>query len=393
MSGIDHCALTDAYGRVAADTVHAPLHLPPFPASAMDGYAVRSTDFLAEPQRVFTCVGESRAGHPFIATQGPLQAGTCVRIFTGAPVPEGADQVLLQESVAQVEGSAVKFEPHTPAETYVRPIGHDIAAGQVLLERGEVLDSFCLGTLAAAGVDRLSVYALPRVGVFSTGDELVDPGTPPAQLAAGQIYDSNRFTVLNLLRACPCETVDLGRLPDQADAVHAALDAASRRCDVLITSGGVSVGDADFITATIEQLGQLEFWRLNLKPGKPMAFGRIRDCHVFGLPGNPVSTIVTLLLLAKPAIQHLAGAAHAHPRRLVAHLSDSLHHTPGRTEFQRGRATFSSKGIEVAVTGDQSSNRLQTFRGANCLIEVPAESGDLNAGARVSILWLTDLLV
>ncbi len=381
--------LDQAHGRVLSAPVTAPVDLPPFNASAMDGYAVRSADFQRQPQQPLRCIGESLAGHPF---GGEVTAGTCVRVFTGSKVPTGADQVLLQEEVAHIDDGHVTFTPHQPSEPYVRPIGHDVHAGTQLADRGDRLHAFTLGALAAAGVDQVSVYTLPKVGVFSTGDELVDPGTPPAALAEGQIYDSNRFTVLNLLRNTPCETIDLGRLADDPETVRQAFASASEQCDLLITSGGVSVGEADFITATIEELGELNFWRLNLKPGKPLAFGRIGKCHVFGLPGNPVSTIVTLLLLARPAICHCAGARPTTPMRLPAKLTGTLRHQPGRVEYQRGIARETADGLSVEVTGDQSSNRLSTFQGANCLIEVPKQAGDLHTGEAIRILPLADLL-
>ncbi len=381
--------LVESLGRILARDLRAPINLPPFPASAMDGYALRSADFVQEPTRTFRVVAQSLAGHP---TDRHIQAGETVRVFTGAKVPEGADCVLLQEEVTALDGASVTFNPHTPAEPFVRPIGHDVQAGQVLATSGTAITPLMCGSLAASGVDQVEVLRKPRVGVFSTGDELVDPGTPAAQLQPGQIYDSNRLTVLSLLAQTPCELINLGRLADNEQQVLDALQDGASQCDVLITSGGVSVGDADFVTAAITQLGQLEFWRLNLKPGKPLAFGRIGNCHVFGLPGNPVSTIVTLLLLAKPALLKIAGADPQPPLRIAARLRGSLSHPPGRTEFQRG--TLSNEGGEMRarVTGDQSSNRLSTFHGANCLIEVPGPSGDLSDGEQVMVLPFSGLL-
>ena len=384
----DTIPLADAVNRVLAKAVSAPVDLPPFPASAMDGYAVRSTD-LGTASWCFTEIGQSLAGHPF---SGEVAAGQCVRIFTGAKVPTGADQVLLQEEVQAIDGATVQFKPHTPSESFVRPIGHDVTRDTQLANAHDVINAFSVGTLAAAGIDTVQVYAKPRVGVFSTGDELVDPGTPPAQLADGQIYDSNRLTVLKLLQQMPCELLDLGRLPDDQAAVQAAFEEASSSCEFLITSGGVSVGEADFVTAVIEQLGTLEFWRLNLKPGKPLAFGRMRNCYVFGLPGNPVSTIVTLLLVARPAIWHFAGANPTAPLGVRAKLTTPLYHSPGRAEYQRGIYFAQSSELKVAPTGDQSSNRMRTFHGANCLIEVAKQSADLSAGSEVTVLPFNGLL-
>ncbi len=379
-------AVTDARGRYLAADVKAPVDLPPFPASAMDGYAVNRTDIDRSQIDGLTRVGVSRAGHPW---DGTLAPGQCIRIFTGAKVPAGADQILLQEEVAEDSGDRVRFKAHQPAETYVRPIGHDVARGQLVASRGDRAHPMLQGALASAGISKIDVVAKPRVGVFSTGDELVDPGMP---LGEGQIYDSNRLAVINLLAALPVEVVDLGRLPDDESAVRAALEAASDDCNVLITSGGVSVGEADFITATIAALGELEFWRLNLKPGKPLAFGRVGECFVYGLPGNPVSTIVTFLLVAKPAVAHLCGARDSVPRRFEARLAAPLSHSPGRAEYQRGRLQHAEQGLEVRVTGDQSSNRLSTFREANCLIEVPGPAGDLPAGSVVQVIPFDGLL-
>ena len=355
----------------------------------MDGYAVRADDLEQSQTWSFSLIGESLAGHPF---NGELKPGQCVRVFTGAKVPAGADQVLLQEDVSVRTDDRVDFNQHTPAERYVRPVGHDIRKGTELARHRHRVNAFDLGALAAAGIDQVTVFKRPVIGVFSSGDELVDPGTPPATLAEGQIYDSNRFTVLQLLHGMPCELLDLGRLPDDADAVAEAFKSAASRCHALVTSGGVSVGDADFITATIEKLGQLEFWRLNLKPGKPMAFGRIGECYIFGLPGNPVSTIVTLLMVAKPAIWHLAGTRDKAPLRVSAELKSPLSHNPGRAEYQRGIFTQTQDGLAVTVTGDQSSNRLSTFHDANCLIEIHKDATDLPVGSLVNVLPFEGLL-
>ena len=395
LSGSEYIPIARAHGRILSAAVKAQLPLPPFPASAMDGYAVRQQDNSGN--RTFRIVGQSLAGHPYT---GPIEAGECARIFTGAVVPEGADLIVLQERVAEVltdeDGyETVRFEPHEADESYIRPIGNDVQLGQQIAQPGDVLSPLLLGALAAAGVSEISVYRRPKVGIFSSGDELRDPGTPPQALALGEIYDSNSFTVAGLLRHLPIELITLDRLPDDPDAVEKALAEASQNCDMLITSGGVSVGDADFIGATIARLGELSFWRLNLKPGKPLAFGKIGDCWIFGLPGNPVSTIVTCMLLVLPSLQVLCGARPAPLLRIRATLASPVSHRPGRAEYQRGIYTQnmeSTAALSVKHTGDQGSNRLSTFTGANCLIEIPKDSGDLAVGAEVCILPLSDLL-
>lgn len=387
--------LAQAQGRITAEVVRAQLPLPPFPASAMDGYALRQQD--TANHETFRIVGQSLAGHPYT---GSIKVGECTRIFTGAVVPDGADLIVLQEQVAEVIADEngdkiVRFVPHEADEDYIRPVGNDVQLGHPMTQPGDRLSPLLLGALAAAGVCEINVYRRPKVGVFSSGDELRDPGTPPDALTLGQIYDSNRFTLTSLLRHLPIELIALDRLPDDPDAVEEALTEASRRCDMLITSGGVSVGDADFIGATIARLGELSFWRLNLKPGKPLAFGNIGDCWIFGLPGNPVSTIVTCLLLVMPSLQVLCGTIPKPLLRIPATLSSPVSHRPGRAEYQRGiysQNEPSSSALSVKHTGDQGSNRLSTFAGANCLIEIPKDSGDLAVGADVNILPLSDLL-
>lgn len=383
--------INQAYGRITAEPVRAQLPLPPFPASAMDGYALRQEDFVNGA--VFVMVGASLAGHPF---NGRIGKGECARIFTGALVPEGADLVVLQERLIdtpkQRDVELVRFEPHEPEESFIRQIGNDVRQGQILAEVGTSLTPLLLGHIAATGISDIRVFRRITVGIFSSGDELRDPGTPVEQLQPGQIYDSNSFTVAGLLRQLPIEQITLDRLPDDPIAVERALDDAAERCDLLITSGGVSVGDADFIGATIARLGELAFWRLNLKPGKPLAFGKIRSCWIFGLPGNPVSTIVTCLLLVMPSLQVLCGTQPSPLLRIPARLTVPVSHRPGRAEYQRGIYRQDNRGITVSHTGDQGSNRLSTFAGANCLIEIPKDCGDLAVGDKVHILPLSDLL-
>ncbi len=379
--------LAECRDRVTADDMLAPVDLPPFRASSMDGYALARAPWLAHPDAPLKVIGQSLAGHPFT---GDIRDGECVRVFTGAMVPASADQVVLQEEVATLAADSVQFNAHVPGEPYIRGIGNDISQGQVMLQAGTQLTSFAVGSLAAAGIASVPTKRRVRVGVFSTGDELIDPGQT---LAPGQIFDSNRLSVLELLRYGPYELSDLGRLPDSAEATRSALQEMSQSLDVIITSGGVSVGDADFVTHALSELGELDFWRLNLKPGKPMAVGRLGKCVLFGLPGNPVSTIVTLLLVARPAILHLAGVRsdHGTPLRVPAQAATKLSHSPGRTEFQRGSLVNVNGVLQVSSTGDQGSNRLSSFTHADCLIEVPKESGDINPGDQVMVLLLNGL--
>ena len=377
----DTVALADALGRVAAQPLGSTTDLPPFPASAMDGYAFQWRPGLTD----LPVLGTSLAGHPFAET---VAANECVRITTGAPLPNGCDTVIVQEDCVR-DGSMVRFLEVPPAGAHVRHTGNDLRRGDIVVHRGRRLSPFDIGTLAACGVDRVPVWKRPRIAVFSTGDELRQPGEA---LEFGDIYDSNRFAVGALLKRLPVDVENLGVLPDDARIIAEALTEAARNCRLILTSGGVSVGDADLVKSTLESLGDLRFWRLNLKPGKPLAFGQLGDAAFLGLPGNPVSTIVTFLLIAKPAIESLCGLSASQPLSVPAELTQSIAHKPGREEFQRGMLTRSQDGARVTTTGAQGSNRMSTFAEANCLIRIAKASGDLAPGARVEVLPFEGLL-
>ena len=374
-------ALTDAAGRVAAAPVPSATDLPPFPASAMDGYAFQWRPGLA----ALGLRGASLAGHPFTAT---VAARECVRITTGAPLPEGCDTVIVQEDCVR-DGAVVRFLDVPPCGANVRPTGNDLRRGDTIVRPGQRLNPFDIGALAASGCDLVGVRKRPRIAVFSTGDELRQPGE---DLRFGDIYDSNRFAVAAMLGRLPVDVENLGVLPDDVQTISEALTEAARGCRLILTSGGVSVGDADLVKNTVEKLGDLHFRRLNLKPGKPLAFGRLGDAAFLGLPGNPVSTIVTFLLIAKPAIETLCGMAASTPVAVAAELTEGIAHKPGREEYQRGMATYAPHAVRVRTTGAQGSNRMSTFSEANCLIRIPKQSANLASGARVEILPFEGLL-
>ena len=378
---VERIAIDQALGRVAAEDCLARTDLPPFDASAMDGYAFRWQPGL-EQLRV---VGASLAGHPFT---GRAADGEAVRITTGAALPGDCDTVVIQEDCA-LDSSVLSLNSTPSQAGNVRHRGHDLREGDVVAAQGRRLNAFDIGTLAAAGIDGVTVFTRPRIAVFSSGDELQAPGTA---LAQGNIYDSNRYALAGLLSHLPVAVRNLGVLADDAGVVANALQEASAECQLILTSGGVSVGDADLVKSTLERLGELDFWRLNLKPGKPLAFGRIGEAHLMGLPGNPVSTIVTYLLLAKPAVEALCGMAPQEPLTLRCQLTEAVRHKPGREEYLRGTATTAEGAAEVRPTGDQSSNRMSTFAAANCLIRIPKTKGDLPEGIWVETLPFAGLV-
>jgi molybdopterin molybdotransferase len=385
VEGHESVATIDAAGRIAGTDIAAPLDLPPFRASAMDGFALASRDAAGTPPHRMSIIGTSSAGHPYT---GKLEPGTCVRIFTGAAVPDGLDAVVIQED-CEFDATHVTIRVPVSANDNIRPVGHDIAAGATVVAAGTRITPFHVAWLAACGITRIDVRVRPRVAVFSTGDELVEAG---GTLGAGQIFESNRVALRMLFAPLPIELHDLGILPDREPALHDTLAAASRDFAAVITSGGVSVGDADYVKQFVERIGHLTLWRLNLKPGKPLAYGRLGAAIFLGLPGNPVSTMVTALLLARPALLKLAGAAHTPRFATTATLTEAIRHRPGREEFQRGDVRAGASGLEVSVVGDQSSNRIASFAAANCLIRIPKQAHDLTAGSTVEILPFTGLL-
>lgn len=377
-----------ALGYILAEDVRAAEALPPFPASVKDGYAV----VAADGPGVYPVVGEVTAGR---VADFRVTPGTVAYITTGAAMPPGADAVVMvEESAPQpaLNGSPrVEIRARVKAGDDVRPVGVDVAAGQLLLQAGERLGPAEIGLLATAGVTDVAVYPRPRVAVLSTGDELVEPGAP---LGPGQIRDSNRATLMAAIEAVGGEAVDLGIAGDSQASLEAAIGRGLADADVLLTSGGVSMGDLDLIKPLLEHAGQVHFGRVRMKPGKPITFATTgageRRSLVFGLPGNPVSSLVTFYLFAVPAIRKLAG--HSDPRlpRVEACLAQSLALDPARPEYHRaGLRWDSSRHSFVAEsTGSQSSSRLLSMRSANALLELPEGSGELAAGALVTALLI-----
>ena len=367
-------ALEDAVGRVLSEGVRSRIDVPPFDSSAMDGYAVIAGD---RPLR--QVIGESKAGRPFDRV---VSSGQAVRVLTGAAIPEGANTVVVQEDIEPVEGKIEVCVKESLGDN-IRIAGNDVRAGSLLAHKGDRVDPILGSWFMACGVTALRVYRQVRVGVFSTGDELQDSYYP---LGPGQIYDSNRFALISLATEPAVSVLNLGRLPDDRLCIEEALRTGSHYCDLLITTGGVSVGDADQVRPAIENVGTLEFWKIALKPGKPLAIARVEDSILFGLPGNPISSIITYMLFVAPAIRALSGSEERKPLRLKASLASSVRHAPGRREYQRGMFEVSDGGkITVSPTGDQGSNRLGSFRSANCLIELSEDEADLSLGTPIWI--------
>ncbi len=384
VAGRQRLALTEAHGHVLAAPACAGCDSPPFAASAMDGYALAAASGAAGTE--LPVVGQALAGHPHAA---PVPVGACVRITTGGPVPAGCDAVIPQEDVER-RTTAVRLGRTVRAGENVRARGEECTAGEVLFAAGHRLDAMALATLAGVGVAEVETVRPLRVTIASSGDELTAAGAP---LAPGHIYERNRPLLRALLAPYGVQLRDLGVLSDRPAALE-ALVAAGAEADLLITTGGVSVGDADLLVPLLAREGQIGFWRARIKPGRPVLFGRLAGAHYFGLPGNPVSALVTFLLLVRPALLRLSGAAYRPPPRWPARLEAPLRKRPGRLELQRGRLRFDAGGAlpTVRPLGGQGSHLLREAAEADCLIQLEESRGELDAGEIVPVLSLRQLL-
>ena len=370
--------LNTASGRIAAAPVLSPVFVPPFDNSAMDGYAVRCADL--HDGAVLPVSGKAFAGAPF---HGEWPAGTCIRIMTGAPVPEGADAVVMQEQ-AEVSNAGVRFTHQPFSGQNIRLTGDDIKKGDSVLPQGVRLGAAELPLLASLGVTEVQVWKTLKVAVFSTGDELQPVGT---SLQEGQIYDTNRFAVRLMLEQLGCTVLDLGIIRDDPQALRKAFEEANAFADLVISSGGVSVGEADYTKQMLDELGEIGFWKLAMKPGKPFAFGKLKNSWFCGLPGNPVSAALTFYQLVQPFIAQLAGhTAWQFPPRLQAVAVTPLKKSAGRLDFQRGIFSTNAQGqLEVRTTGHQGSHVFSSFSQANCFIVLERERDNVTAGEIVEI--------
>lgn len=368
----------DAFHRTLAADVLSPMNVPPHDYSSMDGYAVRQADLNSDSNTLHK-IGTSFAGHAF---EGIVSTGECVRIMTGATIPAGCDSVVMQEQV-KADGDEIEIGSGHKRGQNIRLVGEDICQGQVVLTRGQLIRPAEMGLLASLGFAEISVYRKLKITIFSTGDELIQPGN---SLSSGQIYDSNRYSLIGLLIELGVEIVDMGNIRDDKESIRAALLKASASSDAIITSGGASVGEADFIKPLLDEIGEVVFWKLAMKPGRPLAYGKIGDCHFFGLPGNPVAVMVTFLQFVRNALWVLMGQNPKPAFSFQAICTTAIKKSPGRTEYQRGILTQSNDGLWlVQTTGEQGSGILSSMSRANCFIVLPVEQGNVDKGGVVQI--------
>ena len=369
--------LTRALARVLSDDLAAPFDVPPADNSAVDGYAVGSADIPARGTRDLVVIGDLAAGFVF---EGKLGAGQALRIMTGAPMPAGADTVYPQE-VVQRESDSIRVGPIDKGAN-VRLAGEDVRMGEVVIEAGSVLRPQEIGLMASLGAWQVSVRRRPRVALLSTGDEVAEPGTPRRP---GQIYDANRFTLRGSIEQCGGEVIDLGIVPDVRDTLRASLEDAARAADVVVTSGGVSVGVYDLVKDVLQELGAIDFWQVAMQPGRPFAVGRIGSALFFGLPGNPVASLLSFLLFVRPALYKLAGRRRLFPETWQARALEPMRKKTGRTEYKRGILAFRDGDWEVCTTGPQGSGILSSMVAGNCFVVLEEARGDVKAGERVTV--------
>ncbi len=373
----EQIALSQACGRILAEDIVSPMAVPPHNNSAMDGYALRHADL--EKSQTLPIAGESLAGHPF---KDIVPEGYCLRIMTGAPVPAELDTVIMQEHTETTD-SGIHFLKIPKPGANVRCAGEDIQSGSLVLPKGRRLRPQDLGLLASLGIAEIAVQRKLKVAIFSTGDELKQPGS---SLREGDIYDSNRYVIHAMLEEMGIDVINLGCIADDRALLRKAFTEADQQADAVITSGGVSVGDADYTKDILEEEGEIGFWKIAIKPGKPFAFGRLQNSWFFGLPGNPVSATVTLHQIVVDALQQLAGEEVSSAIQYPAICQTPLKKGPGRMEFQRGIARRNESGLlEVVTTGSQGSGILRSMSQANCYIILPEQQGSVEAGTEVLI--------
>ena len=376
---MEKIAIRDALNRVLAEDIYSRINVPSGMNSAMDGYAVNSSDIPASGVKELKVIGTSWAGRPFRET---VSAGSCVRIMTGAIMPENTDTVIIQEDTERLD-DVIRIDNSTKKGENVRQAGEDIKEGERVLTAGSRLNPADIGLIASLGIGEVRVTRKLRVAFFSTGDELRSIGEP---LDAGCVYDSNRYTLHGMLSRMGIEIIDMGVVRDEKDALEAAFHSAAASADVVITSGGVSVGEADFVREILAKLGQVQFWKVAMKPGRPLAFGKVDKAYFFGLPGNPVSVMVTFYQFVQPALRLLSGDSDPEAVTVKARCVSKLKKRPGRIEYQRGILQRDDSGrMTVRKTGAQGSGILSSMSQANCFIILPMDNAGVEPGTDVDV--------
>lgn len=383
---IEMVPLSHIDNRVSAENVYSPLNVPAHNNSAMDGYAFKVESDVLPANTNYVCVGTAMAGAPFLEE---LQAGQCIRIMTGAVVPDSANAVEMQENV-MVDNNIVSLQHPLKKGNHIRLAGEDIAKSELVFLKGHKFNAVDVGLLASLGVANIAVLRKPKVAIFSTGDELKSPGQ---ELSLGDIYESNSQVIKAMLARMNVDIIDLGIIEDDPKKIESAFKTADLQADAVISSGGVSVGDADYTKEVLDSLGNIEFWKVAMKPGKPFAFGLLDNSLFFGLPGNPVSATVTFHKLTVPALQKMSGMEVKENTQLQAITTAKVKKRPGRTDFQRGIAAINEVGqLEVTPFSHQGSGVLSSLSKANCYLVLEQDAGGNEVGEIVTIEMFDHIL-
>jgi molybdopterin molybdotransferase len=379
--------LRETLGRILAEDILSTANVPNYDNSAMDGYVFNAEDQNTDGETRLKIAGDAFAGNNFT---GSLQQGECVRIMTGGAIPAGADTVIPQEYI-KIDGGDIVFSEPLKQGRNVRYAGEDLKLGQIVLSKGHMIHTADLGLIASLGIGEIKVYRKLRVAIFSTGDELASIGQA---LNIGQVYDSNRYTLYGMLTRLGVEIIDLGAVKDDPQLLEQTLAKAAAEADIIITSGGVSVGAADHMKALLKKLGQVVFWKIAMKPGRPLAYGKVGNAHYFGLPGNPVAVMVTFYQFVRDALLFMMGQPTPKQQPLLSVICTSgIKKLKGRTEFQRGILFTDIDGHwKVKTTGNQGSAILSSMSAANCFIVLDEETGNLDAGSTVQVQLLEGLI-
>ncbi len=371
--------LKKSYGRVLAKDIKSNQNIPNYKNSAMDGYAVCMDDTKSKDKYTFRCVGESFAGRPYNKN---VKVNEAVKVMTGGMVPNSCNAVVMKELVKNIDDKII-VDTNIFKDQNIRFPGEDIKKNDTVLTKGKQIDDVDMGILASLGQANILVYSRPIIGFFSTGDELVSIDNP---IKISQVYDSNRYLLHGLLQKYPIEIKDFGVVKDKLTSVEKKLTLASNKCDLLLTTGGVSVGDADFIKNALKRLGKVNFWKIAVKPGRPLAFGKIKKCFFFGLPGNPVSVVVTFNLFVNAAIRKMSGQINSPSLSITAKLQSGIKKRKGRKEYKRGILTINNGKFFVKSSGAQGSNILSSLKDANCYIELAEYIERIKEGDNVKVI-------
>ena len=380
----EYVSLEDSFNRILFENIKAKLKVPNYDNSAMDGYALNFRDI--KKCKIFNVAGSSLAGSPY---KGRIKKNECIKIMTGAVVPNGANIVIMKEEVELIGEKEIKLlSKQIKKLQNIRFSGEDIQVNRIILNKDHVIDSASMGLLASQGINKIKVYKKPKVSFFTSGDEVVQINK---KLPYGKVHDSNRYTLLGMLKKNDIQVVDLGHAKDNTKDIKKKFNQAIKKSDLVISTGGVSVGDADYIKDVVNSLGDINFWKVAVKPGRPLAFGKIKDTIFFGLPGNPVSVMVTFLIFVLPCIKLLMGEKHN--LEFESAISESeLKKRKGRAEFQRGIIYKKNNKNYVKTVGEQGSGILSSMTRANCLIYLPVEQGKVKLNDKVQILMFKEYI-